>query len=87
MYHGPYCKPPDDNSFKVGLKNVPASLVPHVVTNLSAIQDQINWFNPWVGKIPWGSKWQPIPVFFPGEFYGQRSLVGYSPKSRTKSML
>ena len=23
--------------------------------------------------------WQPTPVFFPGEFHGQRSLVGYSP--------
>ena len=36
-------------------------------------------FNPWVGKIPWRSKWQPTPVFLPGEFHGQRSLVGYSP--------
>ena len=24
-------------------------------------------------------KWQPIPVFFPGEFHGHWSLVGYSP--------
>ena len=24
-------------------------------------------------------KWQPIPVFFPGKFHGERSLVGYSP--------
>ena len=24
-------------------------------------------------------KWQPTPVFMPGEFHGQRSLVGYSP--------
>ena len=23
--------------------------------------------------------WQPTPVFLPGEFHGQRSLVGYSP--------
>ena len=23
--------------------------------------------------------WQPTPVFLPGEFYGQRSLAGYSP--------
>ena len=22
--------------------------------------------------------WQPTPVFLPGEFHGQRSLVGYS---------
>ena len=25
------------------------------------------------------SAWQPTPVFLPGESYGQRSLVGYSP--------
>ena len=25
-------------------------------------------FNPWVGKIPWRRKWQPTPVFLPGEF-------------------
>ena len=24
-------------------------------------------------------KWQPTPVFFPGESHRQRSLVGYSP--------
>ena len=35
-------------------------------------------FNPWVRKIPWRGEWQPIPVFSPGEFHGQRSLVGYS---------
>ena len=25
-------------------------------------------------------KWQPAPVFLPGEFHGQRCLVGYSPR-------
>ena len=24
-------------------------------------------FDPWVGKIPWRSKWQPTPVIFPGK--------------------
>ena len=24
-------------------------------------------FNPWVRKIPWKRKWQPTPVFLPGE--------------------
>ena len=33
-------------------------------------------FNPWVGKIPWRRKWQPTPVFLPGEFHRQRSLGG-----------
>ena len=32
-------------------------------------------FNPWVRKIPWRRKWQPIPVFLPGKSHGQRSLA------------
>ena len=28
---------------------------------------------------PLEKKWQPTPVFLPGESHGQRSLVGYSP--------
>ena len=36
-------------------------------------------FDPWLGKIPWRSAWQPMPVFFPGESHGQRSLVSYDP--------
>ena len=39
-------------------------------------------FNPWVGKIPWRRKWQPTPVFLPGEFHGWWNLVGYSPWGR-----
>ena len=27
-------------------------------------------FDPWVGKIPWRRKWQPILVFFPGKSLG-----------------
>ena len=27
-------------------------------------------FDPQVGKIPWGSVWQPTPVFLPGEPHG-----------------
>ena len=34
-------------------------------------------FDPWVKKIPWRRKWQPTPVFLPGESLGQRSLAGY----------
>ena len=36
-------------------------------------------FDPWVGMILWSRKQPPIPVFLPGKFHGQRSLVGYSP--------
>ena len=42
-------------------------------------------FDPWVRKIPWRRKWQPTPVFWPGKFHGQRSLVGYSPWGHNES--
>ena len=41
-------------------------------------------FHSWVGKIPWRRKWEPIPVFLPGECHGQRSLEGYSPWSHER---
>ena len=37
----------------------------------------------WIRSLDWevslGRKWQPIPVFLPGESHGQRNLVGYCP--------
>ena len=36
-------------------------------------------FDPWVGKMAWRRTWQPTPVVLPGEYHGQKSLVGYSP--------
>ena len=44
-----------------------------MVKNLLAMQET------WVGEIPWRRKRQPTPVFLLRVFYGQRSLVGYSP--------
>ena len=35
-----------------------------------------------LGKIPWKRAWRLILVFMPGEFCGQRSLVGIA-KSQT----
>ena len=35
-------------------------------------------FSPWAGKISWRREWLPTPIFWPGEFHGQRSLVGYT---------
>ena len=34
------------------------------------------------GSPPWKSEGLPTPVFLPGEFHGQRNLVGYSPWGR-----
>ena len=38
----------------------------------------------WVRSLGWEDleKWQPTPVFLPGEFHGQRTLEGYSPQGR-----
>ena len=36
-------------------------------------------FDPWLRKIPWRREWLPTPGFLPGEFHGQRSLMGYRP--------
>ena len=52
------------------------------INNLPA---RICRFNPWVRKITWRWKWQPIPIFLPGKPHGQRSLVGYSPWGRKES--
>ena len=53
-----------------------AFLVTQTVKNLPAMQEtQVQ--SP--EKVPWRRRWQPTPVFLPGESHGQRSLVGYSP--------
>ena len=42
-------------------------------------------FDPWVRKSPWRRKWQPTPVFLPGESHEERSLAGYDPRGRKES--
>ena len=42
-------------------------------------------FHLWIWKISWRRKWQLTPVFFPGKFHGQRSLVSYSPWGHKES--
>ena len=34
---------------------------------------------------PLGKEWLLTPVFLPGEFHGQKTLVGYSPWGRKES--
>ena len=41
--------------------------------------------DPWVRKIPWRRKGQPTLVFLPGEFHGQKSLAGDSPRGPKES--
>ena len=52
-----------------------ASLVAQMVKNQPAMRET------WVQSLGWENPWrraqQPIPLLLPGEFHGQRSLVGY----------
>ena len=66
-----------ESSFKI------APLVAQMVKNLPEMQE--TGFDLWAGKIPWIREWQPTPVFLPGEFRGQKSLMGYSPWDRKES--
>ena len=40
---------------------------------------------PGFGRFPWRRRWQPTPVFLPGKFYRQRSLMGYIVQGVLKS--
>ena len=71
-----YCGGPDEiNGFVQAYRPQRGFPGASVVKNLPARQE--TWA-PWIRKIPWRRKWQPAPVFLPGEFHGQRSLVRYS---------
>ena len=60
------------------------TLVAQMVKNLPAMQEtrvqSLGWEDPLEGRA-----WQPTPVFLPGEFHVQWSLVGYGVvKSQTR---
>ena len=40
---------------------------------------------PGLERFPWRKVQQPIPVFLPGKFPGQRSLMDYSPWGHKES--
>ena len=53
--------------------------------NMPLLCEAIHSTETLVGKIHWRRKWQPIPVFLPGKFHGQRSLAGNSPWGHRES--
>ena len=55
-----------------------------LVKNLPEMQE--TWIQSLGWEDPWRRKWQPTPVFLPGESHGQRSLAGYSPWGRKESL-
>ena len=60
-----------------------ASLVAQRLKRLPAMRE--TWVPSLGREDPWRRKWQPTPVFLPGESHGWRSLVGYSPRGRKES--
>ena len=40
---------------------------------------------PGLSTFPWRRKWQPTPIFLPGESQGQRNLAGYHPWGHKES--
>ena len=61
----------------------PASPVTQWVKSLPAVQE--TWVRSLTWEDPLEKKWQPTPAFLPGEFHGQRSLVGCSPWGHKES--
>ena len=59
---------------------VSVSLVVQVAKNLPAMQE--TWVRFLGQEDSLGRKWQPTPIFLPGEFHEQRSLVSYNPWGR-----
>ena len=59
------------------------SLMAQMVKNLPAMQE--NWVQSLGLEDPWRRKWQPIPVFLPGESQGRRSHQGCYLWGRTES--
>ena len=70
-------------SLEQGQSNSWAYLVAHKLKNLLAVGETQVQSLGW--EDPWRRKWQPTPVFLPGESHGQRSLVGYIPWDGTWS--
>ena len=55
-----------------------------LVVNSPANARDIRDMGSALGRIPWRKKWQPPPVFLPGESHGQRSLAGYGPQGHKR---
>ena len=55
-----------------------------VVKNLPVNAEDSDWI-PGLGRSPGEGNGKPTPVFLLGKSYGQRSLVGYSPRNCKES--
>ena len=76
---------PHSLRIREGWFSIGASLVAQMVKNLPTMWE--TWVRSLGLKDPLEKGWQATPVFLPGEFHGQRSLVGYSPWDHKGSLL
>ena len=67
----PYFESNKHGSFTIQLYYLDAFLVAQ--QKRIWLQCRRHGFSPWVGKMPWRRKWQPIPVFLLGKSHGQKS--------------
>ena len=59
---------------------IPWTEEPDRLQSMGSLRIGHDWANslPFFTLMHWRRKWQPTPVFLPGESQGRRSLVGYS---------
>ena len=60
----PWGRKESDTTERLSLSGFPSGAVAECTCQCRRRKGR--WFDPWIGKIPWGRKWQPVPVFFPG---------------------
>ena len=68
-------------------RKIPWMEEPGGLQSMGSLRVRHNWVTSFSLStfMHWRRKWQPTPVFLPGESRGQRSLVGCSPWGRTES--
>ena len=68
--------------FKWITTSITYNISTHVLLFLYVTNTSIDFFLYYISTNNGERKWQPTPVFLPGESHGQRTLVGYSPWGR-----
>ena len=72
----PWRIPRAEEPGRLKVRTIWASLVAQTVKNPPECRRLV--LDPWIGKIPFRRKWQPISVLVPGEPHGQRSQAPLS---------
>ena len=62
---------------ETAITSSPTLVVKNLPANVGDIKDMGSV--PGLGRSSGEGKWQPTPVFLPGESHEQRALAGYSP--------